>query len=300
MSAFLLLLLSAGCGNQPGGSGQAPTFDGEAAYGWLQRQCDLGPRVPNTESHRQAQELFRQHFDSLGFTVSMQRFDYPDPYSSDTLKLVNIIAALNPEKRPRLLIGAHWECRPRAEHDPDPARRDEFLPGANDGASGTAVLLQLATHLHELDSEQGIDLVLFDGEDWGRPGDINNYLIGSREFARLANPKDYQYAIVLDMVGDKNQRFPQEGFSVRYEPDLVDAIWGRAHDLGLGEVFPDYLTDPIHDDHLSLLAAGIPAVDIIDFDFPYWHTTADTPDKCSAASLELVGQLMLSLIQDPI
>ena len=298
LCSIALLLL--GCGDRSSSGGKAPAFDGEAAYTWLQRQCDLGPRVPNTEAHRQAQEMFRQHFDSLGFAVTMQRFDYPDPYSTDTLRLVNIVASLNPQKKSRLLFGAHWECRPRSEHDPDPARREDFLPGANDGASGTAVLLQVATHLHQLESDAAVDLVLFDAEDWGKSGDLNNYLIGSREFARLATAADYQYAVVLDLVGDKNQQFPREGFSMRYEPDLVDAVWGRAADLGMGDIFTNNNAGPIHDDHLSLLAAGIPALDIIDFDYAYWHTVADTPDKCSAVSLGRVGQLVLSLIQDPI
>ncbi len=299
-TARLLAVVLLRCSEASENAVAAPEFDGAAAFARLEAQCDLGPRVPNTDAHRRAQEMFADHFDSLGLQVTMQRFDKPDPYSTETLKLVNIIAQLNPESRPRLLFAAHWDCRPRSEHDPDPARREEHLPGANDGASGTAVLLQLASHLRETDTELGIDLVLFDGEDWGRPGDLNNYLLGSREFTRLANADDYEYAIVIDLVGDKNQRFPREGFSVRYEPDLVDAVWKRAATLGHGEVFVDFVTAPIHDDHLSLLSGGIPAIDIIDFDYPHWHTTADTPDKCSPQSLQRVGQLLLSLIMEPI
>lgn len=293
-------VVAIGCSSSGSSSEKLPTFDGNAAFGWLQAQCDLGPRVPNTEPHRAAAEMFQRHLDSLGFKVEMQRFDVPDPYSSDILHLVNIVAHLNPGRAPRLMFAAHWDCRPRAEHDPDPSKREQPIAGADDGASGTAVLLQLATQLAALNIDQGVDLVFFDGEDWGKPSDLNNYLLGSQEFAKHVDASLYKYAVLLDMVGDKNQRFPKEGFSVRYHPKLVDAVWKRAGELGFGDVFVDYVSGPIHDDHISLLTAGIPAIDIIDFDYQFWHTTADTPDKCSAESLQRVGQLLLSLIVEPI
>jgi hypothetical protein len=170
---FACVLLFACNGGTPGKS-DLPVFDGSTAYDYLVAQCDLGPRVPNTPAHLAASEWFAHHFDSLGFDVELQRFDLRDPYSAEILHLVNIIARLNPQANERLLFGAHWECRPRCEHDPDPAKRDEHLPGANDGASGVAVLLQLAAHLSELKIDRGIDLVLFDGEDWGKPSDLNN------------------------------------------------------------------------------------------------------------------------------
>jgi hypothetical protein len=275
-------------------------FDSQRAFRFLQLQCDLGPRVPNSEAHRQALEFFVHHFDSLGFGVERQDFAIADPYSRDTLRLANVIARHNPNSKRRLLFAAHWDSRPRCDEDPDSTKRSEPLMGANDGASGAAVLMQLATHIIELGTTRGIDLVLFDGEDWGKSGNSEDYLLGSKYFARTADSKLYDYAVVLDLVGEKDQRFYREGYSVRYHPELVDRVWQRAAELGYDSVFIQKDYAPILDDHISLLTASIPTIDIIDFDYPWWHTTHDTPDKCSAESLGRVGQLLISLIEDPL
>jgi glutaminyl-peptide cyclotransferase len=297
MTALALILA---CGPDSATRKAALNFDGNAAYRLLIAQCDLGPRVPNSPAHARGLEMIVRTLDSLGWKVERQEFRMKDPYSADTLRLTNVVARINPGKPSRLLFSAHWDSRPRSEMDPDQTKRSLPLPGANDGASGTAILLEMARQLSLQHVEKGVDLVFFDGEDWGKSGDLDYYCLGSKEFARRATSKDYDYAIVLDMVGDRNQGFFKEDYSVRYEPKLVDKIWGRAAKLGFGSVFDQRVSEPIYDDHLPLLAASIRSVDIIDFDYPWWHTTQDTPDKCSSESLARVGKLMLSLVVDPL
>lgn len=294
--AFLVLLLPA-CRARENAD---VSFDEQGAYRYLVAQCDLGPRVPDTEAHQKALEMLTSHFAALGLTVSVADFQIKDPYSNDTLRLANIVAKFNPQQRNRLLFCAHWDSRPRSEMDSDPAKRALPLSGANDGASGVAVLMQAAEQLVKSKSERGVDFVLFDGEDWGKPGDPDNYCLGSQQFARSADASIYDYAVLLDMVGDREQRFLQEEFSLRYQPKLVERVWTRAAELGFAAQFPAQVSPAIQDDHVPLLAASIRAIDLIDFDYPSWHTTHDTPDKCSPESLGRVGKLVLSLVLDPL
>ncbi len=297
-AAIAFVVLS--CGSGSSSSDKSVAFDGEAAFRYLTRQCQFGPRVPRTPAHEQTLNMIVAVLDSLKVDVEKQAFTMMDPYGGDSLRLTNIIGRFNPSKGDRLLFCAHWDSRPRSEMDPDTAKRNQPLPGANDGASGVAVLMQLACQLASQQTARGVDLVFLDGEDWGRSGDLDNYCLGSKEFARRVDAKKYEYAVVLDMVGDKNQIFYKEDYSVRYEPKLVDKIWARAGKLGMAVTFDPRVTEPIYDDHLPLLAASIKTVDIIDFDYPWWHTTGDTPDKCSPESLARIGKLMLSLVVDPL
>lgn len=298
MIMFALFAIS--CGSDSSSRRSAKEFDGNAAYQYLMEQCDFGPRVPDTPAHQQVLALITGTLDSLGIAVEKQDFQVKDPYSSDTLRLTNVIGRLNPDKGNRLLFCAHWDSRPRSEMDADSLKRSWPLPGANDGASGTAVLLQLAKELAGLHVDRGVDLAFLDGEDWGKSGDLDYYCLGAKEFARRVNAKLYDYGVVLDMVGDKDQRFYKEEYSVRYEGKLVDKVWARAAKLGMSTTFDTRVSQPIYDDHLPLLAASIRAMDIIDFEYPWWHTTQDTPDKCSPESLGRIGKLVLSLVVDPI
>jgi Zn-dependent M28 family amino/carboxypeptidase len=298
ITTFALFAIS--CGSDSSSRRSASEFDGSAAYRYLIAQCDLGPRVPNTPAHRQALALIARTLDSLGIAVEKQDFLVKDPYSSDTLRMTNVIGRINPGKNNRLLFCAHWDSRPRCEMDADSGKRALPLLGANDGASGVAVLLQLANELVAQRVERGVDLAFLDGEDWGEPGDLDYYCLGAKEFARRADAKVYDYGVVLDLVGDKDQRFLKEAYSVRYEGKLVDKIWGRAAQLGMSATFDPRISQPIYDDHVPLLAASIKTINIIDFEYPWWHTTQDTPDKCSAESLERIGKLVLSLVVDPL
>ncbi|MBP1654993.1 MAG: Peptidase family [Bacteroidetes bacterium] len=277
-----------------------PPFQGREAFRFLTAQTDFGPRNPGSTGHDRCLEYLEQTLLPLADAVRLQPFTHAG-YDGNTLQLTNIIASFRPESTARILLCAHWDTRPRADRDPDPKRRDEPITGANDGASGVAVLLQIATLLKSNPPAVGVDIVLFDGEDYGTEGDTGNYLLGSRHFARTTpRTPAPRFGILLDMVGDADLELPRERFSVRYAPDVVNLVWETARALGVTE-FVDYLGPEIIDDHLPLNEAGIRTVNIIDFQYPdathrYWHTHGDTPDKCSPESLEAVGTVVAHVV----
>ena len=194
-----------------------------------------------------------------------------------------------------VLLAAHWDTRPIADHDPKPENRETPILGANDGASGVAVLLELARVFKTHPPPRRVVIVLFDGEDYGKTAD--DMFIGSRFFARNLGKWKPDYGILLDMVGDKNLTLPIEANSWNANRAFTAAIWNRAAALGLAP-FQQRLGPAIMDDHVPLIKVGIPMVDIIDFDYPYWHTIEDTVDKCSPKSLEVVATLVISVVYD--
>jgi glutaminyl-peptide cyclotransferase len=286
-----IVVMPAGCGS---GGGRPPVFDGKRAMARLEQQVALGPRTPGSESWRAFQAMLRRLCDSLGTACTTQVFTYNDYLTGNTVSLVNWIVSIKPGERNRVLVAAHYDSRPRADRDPDSTRRNMPIPGANDGASGAAVLM----HLMELFSAQpprvGVDLVFFDGEDYGTSGQLDQYLLGSTYFA-AHGPARYRFGMLLDMVGDRDLRIYREGYSERYARQIDDKVWKTAANLGV-TAFVDSVGTEVIDDHIPLVGAGIPMIDIIDFDYPYWHTTEDTPDKCSAASLEAVGRVVMEVI----
>jgi Zn-dependent M28 family amino/carboxypeptidase len=209
-------------------------------------------------------------------------------------EMTNILASFFPENTRRVILCAHWDSRHHADRDPDPARRLEPVPGANDGASGVAVLLEIARIIERNKPPVGVDIVLFDGEDGGSYGSDDTWLLGSRHFARVM-PVSYRplYAILLDMVGDRDLSLTRDTVSAGNAPELWGRIVTQCGRLGIpfrpGET-------GVLDDHVPLIERGIPAADLIDFDYPWWHTVSDTPDKCSAESLGRIGALVLSII----
>jgi glutaminyl-peptide cyclotransferase len=254
------------------------TFDGQHAYADVQTQVAFGSRVPGTEGHAKVMEWIRTELESAGWQVEIQ--------SSEALgHPVKNIVAKRSDQPPQFIIGAHYDTRMFADQDPDPSQHTTYVPGANDGASGVAVLLGLA---HSLPKDTvPIWLVFFDTED---NGNIEgwDWILGSREFVKN-NPIQPRAAIVVDMIGDKDLNVYKERNS---NPDLTDAIWAAAKELGYDSKFISEYKYSIIDDHTPFLQAGIPAVDIIDFDYPYWHTVQDTPDKVSAESLQAVGETL--------
>jgi hypothetical protein len=288
--AVVTLILLAACG----GDRPVPNFDAARTFDLLIRQTDLGPRNPGSPGWHRFQEMLGSFLDSLGVEYETQPFDYYDYLTFDTLHLVNWIARLNPESSDRILIAAHYDCRPRADYDPDSTRRDEPIVGANDGASATAVLMHLAELLISHPPRIGVDLVFFDGEDYGPAGREDQYLLGSTHFASHHEAR-YRFGIVIDMIGDRDLQIYREFFSERYHKELNDKIWNMAAQLGVAG-FIDSVKHDVLDDHIPLIAAGIPTVDIIDFEYPYWHTHADTPDKCDTASLSAVGRVIVGVI----
>ncbi len=275
-----------------------PTFDGTLAFQYLVRQCEFGSRVPGTKAHADCLGYLTAQLQQFGAQVSHQTFEEKLGNADTLTTLTNLIASFGPDRSQRILLCAHWDSRPRADQDDEPGKRAEPVPGANDGASGVAVLLEVARHLQMRQPEFGIDIILFDGEDAGISGDPDTYAIGSQYFASNKDPSYRpQFGILLDMVGDKDLQLYQEVNSLRLAPHIVNKVWGRAKELELNAFHPTSRYE-VTDDHLPLLRAGIPCVDLIDFDYEFWHTTEDTPNKCSPESLAQVGQLLLSLIYD--
>lgn len=283
-------LIFSSCKNASG----VPAFDGARAFALLTRQTDLGPRNPGSEGWRKFQTMAAAYFDSIPVTCQKQSFDYEDYLTGDTIHLTNWIVIINPQATERILVCAHYDCRPRAEMDPDSVKRHLPILGANDGASGTAVVMYLADILSKAPPRIGLDLVLFDGEDYGPQGRLDQYFLGSTYFA-AHHTAQYRFGILLDMVGDSDLHISRELLSDRYAKYVNDKIWQAAARRQIA-AFEDKIGDEVIDDHLPLTSAGIPTVDIIDFQYPYWHTQADTPDKCAPGSLAAVGQVLLDVI----
>lgn len=279
-----------------------PTFDGEAALELARRQVDFGPRVPGTPGHAAQLEWMRARLDSLADTVQLQSFTHRHSETGETLELTNVVARFRPDAGPRVLVLAHWDTRPTSDAATTPEERAVPVPGANDGASGTAVILQLAEYLAADPPELGVDLLLVDGEDYGPTTD--DMFLGARHYAarlpEMPAERRPAYGILLDMVGDADPRFPIEGHSAEFAPQLAQRIWSIASRLGFGRYFPMEVGQPIADDHLPLNEAGLPTIDIIDFEYgpgnAYWHTPADTPDNLRAATLRMVGEVVMEFI----
>jgi Zn-dependent M28 family amino/carboxypeptidase len=279
-----------------------PSFDGEAALALVRAQVDLGPRVPGTPGHAAQLAWMQARLDSLADTVLLQPFTHRHTETGEQLALTNVLARFAPDAARRIVILAHWDTRPTSDAAPTPEGRALPVPGANDGGSGTAVILQLAAHLAAAPPPLGVDLLLVDGEDYGPTTD--DMFLGARHYAeRLATlPADRwpEYGILLDMVGDADPRFPIEGYSAQYAPQVAQRIWTIAARLGFGRYFPMEVGQPIGDDHVPLNEAGLPTVDVIDFEYgpdnAYWHTPDDTPQNLRAATLRMVGEVMLEVV----
>lgn len=260
----------------------ATSFDGVRAFEDVKTQVAFGPRIPGTEGHAEVREWMREQLESAGWQVEVQESEamgHP---------VFNVVAKRSDEP-PQIILGAHYDSRMFADNDPDSANHSLPVPGANDGASGVAVLLELARSLPK--DSANVWLVFFDAEDNGRIEGWD-WILGSREF--VANNSIQPRAVVIvDMIGDADLNIYRERNS---DPVLMDEIWSAAAGLGYQNQFvPQYKYSMI-DDHTPFLEAGIPAVDLIDFDYPYWHTVDDTPDKVSPESLEAVGRTLWTWI----
>ncbi|MEO7425456.1 MAG: M28 family peptidase [Fibrobacteria bacterium] len=278
------------------GSGTYPVFDSTRAFRYLKEQCALGPRDPEGEGHRRAIPYFTAHFKGLGLAVAPQPFVHKDMATGKPIALTNFIVTVSGRepKRPPVIFCAHWDSRPRADQEASEMLSSRPILGANDGASGTAILMELGNLFKKAAPLQTVFLALFDGEDYGREGNIEEYFLGARWFAENLPAPNPQYVLLLDMVGDKDLHLPMEQNSLKQSPDITLGIWDRAHSLGLA-AFERTPGPSVLDDHMPIQAKGIPAIDIIDFQYPAWHTQGDTPDKCSAHSLGVVGRLVADL-----
>lgn len=295
----------AGPGLQPGrAADQAAEFSGERAMEHLEAICGLGPRPSGSAAMDRQRDLLAKHFRTAGATVAGQAFRIRDRRTGEPVHVENLVVTWHPDRRDRVLLGAHYDTRPYPDRDPEDPRG--IFIGANDGASGVAVLMELAAAMPALPGPVGVDFVLFDAEEYVFD-DRDPYCLGSGYFARqyaaerragrLAHA--YRAGVVVDMVADRELEIFQEGHSVDW-PDtrpVVDSLWDTARRLGVGQFVPRPKYT-VEDDHVPLrMLGGIPTCDVIDFDYPQWHTTADTPEHCSAESLGAVGRVVLEWLR---
>ena len=265
-------------------------IDGERAFSYLKQICAIGPRPAGSAANTRQRDLVAKHFREQGGTVAEQPFSGVDPLSGRQVAMVNLIGSWSPEKTERVVLGVHYDTRPFPDEDPDPATHSIPFIGANDGASGVALLMEIAHHLKDSATPWGVDLVLFDGEELVYGGGQNQngeYFLGSKAFAhaydksqrnRTKSTPHYEAGIVLDMVAGKNMVIGREPHSLDFAPKLVRDVWSVAKALKIAE-FRDGVGRAVLDDHLPLNNAGIPAIDIIDFEYPAWHTSKDLPRK---------------------
>jgi hypothetical protein len=302
--AVVLLLAAFSCGEEKGTG-----FDAVSAYGFVKKQVEFGPRVPNTPAHAACADWLVKTLKQWTPDVVVQAFQ-AKAYDGRVLDGKNIVASFNAEAKDRILLCAHWDSRPFADRDPDPANHFKPVMGANDGASGVGVLLEVARQISLRKPAAGVDILLLDLEDFGehrnwRGPAKDNWALGSQYWARNPHRPGYKarFGILLDMVGASDAVFPMEGTSMSYAPEVMKKVWETARGLGLSKYFLAREADALIDDHLYINAiAGIPTVDIIHYDtekqgFPAsWHTAGDTLDKIDVDTLKAVGRVVLAMI----
>ena len=301
-SLFLVIFFLAGCSTSSVEK-SVPQFDHNRAFQHLVDQCDFGPRNPGSIGHTEFSNYLEEYLNVLSSELIIQEFSYLEHLTNINRDGKNFVARFNVESKERLLIGAHWDTRSFSDEDPDKEKHSIPVLGANDGASGTAILMELATIFSKNKPPIGIDLVFFDAEDVGINGQPYTFAMGSEYFSKNLPIEKPKSAIIVDMVGDKYLKLPIERFSYQTNPDMVKEIWNLADELGLS-AFEYRIGYEIYDDHVPLWEnAQIPAIDIIDFDYPnifynHWHTQNDIPENCSPQSLQQVGTLLLNYIYD--
>lgn len=281
-------------------------FNADSAYMYLAKQVAFGPRVPNTVAHKQAGDWLVDELNRHGAKVVEQKMQLK-AFDGTILDARNIFARINPEEKERILLLAHWDCRPWADKDPDPAKRNVPVDGANDGASGVAVLLEIARQLSLNPISKGIDILFVDAEDWGTDGDDSSWALGTQYFVQNPPLKGYSpnYAILLDMVGGQDAVFCREYFSERSAPQISEGIWQKAHQLGHGQMFLNRMGTAVMDDHVELIKGGIPSIDIIEYHpdgetgfNSRWHTTSDNLEGISKTTLKAVGSTLISYLRN--
>ncbi|MCW3061282.1 MAG: glutamine cyclotransferase, partial [Capsulimonas sp.] len=259
-AALVLLMLTPGCvshSNSPATAAPVaaahPPFDADRAFGFLKAQCDFGPRPPHSAAHEKCKDYIIQQLTPYVDKVDTQIFPYRDSTRGVRLSLTNIIGVINPDAKRKIMLFTHWDTRPTADQEIDNANREKPIVGADDGASGTAVLLELARQFHDKKPDIGVVLLFVDGEDWG-PGDEKMYL-GAKYFAAHPGDNKPEYALLLDMIGDDHLEVHREKTSQRLHPEINDKVWNAAVALGYSAQFPDDAKYEITDDHDSFNAA---------------------------------------------
>ncbi len=312
---FCLVILFIGCeGDNTGNNTHlpakfeqlSPDFKGANAFKHIEKQLSFGPRVPNTPAHDSCAAWFVSYLEKLdGFSVQTQRGEQK-AWDGTILNFQNIIAEFQPEKKQRILLCAHWDTRPWAENDPH--QTEVPIAGANDGASGVAVLLEVAKHLAKTKPKIGVDIVLFDIEDYGTqdPKFQDTFCYGAQYWSKNPHKKNYsaRFGILLDMVGARGATFPKEGTSEHFAPDILNKVWNTGLKLGYSSYFTFQKSKPVTDDHFYVnRILGVRTIDIIQRDlttpnnFPkHWHTHEDNLLLIDEKVLEAVGQTVLEVV----
>lgn len=313
VSLILMTTFSCGSNNQTATtSGQSetavnvPVFDADSAYLYTGKQVDFGPRVPNTKGHVACGEYLAKQLEAFGAKVTNQYADLV-AFDGTLLKARNIIGSYKPESKKRLALFAHWDTRPWADNDADKKNHRTPVLGANDGASGVGVLLEMARLIQQQQPELGIDIIFLDAEDYGESSNDDSWGLGAQHWARHPHVEGYnaRYGILLDMVGGKNATFFKESYSIKFAPDVTKKVWKKANELGYGRFFINEDGGQITDDHVFInRIANIKTIDIVpnhpeceQSSFgPTWHTVNDNMDNIDRSTLKAVGQTVLDVI----
>lgn len=324
---YIVLVVFVGCGRDGQKTSQpetpakvvnVPAFNADSAYYFVQKQVDFGPRIPNTAPHKKTGDYLIAQLKTYGGIVKVQEFT-ATTFTNQRISLRNIIASFNPEKKKRILLAAHWDTRPVSSKDDE--KPNSTFDGANDGASGVGVLLEVARTISKQPTDAGIDIIFFDGEDWGFDTDDKGswgsmespplpsgleswWCLGSQHWSKNKHVGNYTaaFGILLDMVGGKNAQFAYEGVSLDYAAGVVDKVWKSAAKLGFSHIFITEKDGRLTDDHVFVnIHAKIPMIDIISYagdqgfgDFH--HTQKDNMEIISKETLNAVGQTVLQVI----
>ena len=269
-------------------------FDADRAFADLKKQVAFGPRVPATKGHDDCRDWLLGELKTITGGKAFRQ-DFSLTLDGKKLPMSNLVAQFNPGAKKQIMFCAHWDTRPSADQEISAEKKKQPIPGANDGASGVACLLEVARQLAKVPPTVGVQIVFFDGEDYG-PG-LDRMFLGARQWAKHPALPKPEYAVLIDMIGDKNLGIPREPNSERMAPKVVKKVFDAAKSLGVTQ-FNDVEGPEIEDDHIPLQAAGWAAIDLIDFDYGPWHTLDDTPDKCSGESLKAVGVVLAKVAYD--
>ena len=286
-----------------------PAFSSDSAYNYIQKQVDFGPRIPNTDAQLNCAKYLSTTLKRFGAEVIEQKANVL-AFNGTTLRSINIIGTFNPKAETRVLLFSHWDSRPWADHDPDPANRKKPVMGANDGASGVGVLLEMARQIGIAKPNVGIDIIFMDAEDYGATEDYrgenteDSWCLGTQYWAKNPHVPGYtaKYGILLDMVGGKQATFLRESISEQYAVNVVDKVWSQAESLGFGQYFVNRSGGMITDDHVYVnKIIGIPSIDIIQYTSEtgfasYWHTVNDTMENVDKNTLNAVGTTLMHVI----
>jgi hypothetical protein len=274
-------------------------FDGDQAMTYLEQICKIGPRISGSDGMKKQQELVKKHFEARGAKVRFQEFSAKQESQAKPVAMANLIASWNPERKQRVILCSHYDTRPIADQEEDPRKWRQPFVSANDGGSGVAFLMEMANHMKELKTSVGLDYVLFDGEEFIFEKE-DKYFFGSEHFARAYTrerpPYRYVAAVLMDMIAGKNVHIPAEQNSWFQARSLVEELWNTADELGC-KVFDNRVGPSVLDDHLALNKSGIPAVDLIDFEYKHWHRLSDIPANCAPDGMSEVAKVLSVWLQ---